>query len=66
MTLRGTDPESYITEYALAYEENTPKVSNHRPEMRAKRTTASAECVDRIGTGPPLARTEVIYADLGY
>ena len=23
-------------------------------------------CEDRIGTGPPRARTEVIYADLGY
>ena len=23
----GTDPESYITEYTLVYEENTPKVN---------------------------------------
>ena len=23
-------------------------------------------CEDRIGTGPPLARTEVVYVDLGY
>jgi len=24
------------------------------------------DCEDRTGTGPPLARTEVIYVDLGY
>jgi len=24
MALRGTDPESYITEYTLVYEDNTP------------------------------------------
>ena len=24
------------------------------------------ECEDRIGTGPPRARTDVIYVDLGY
>ena len=27
---------------------------------------AMASCEDRIGTGPPRARTEVIYVDLGY
>ena len=25
-----------------------------------------AKCEDRIGTGPPLARTEVVYEDLGH
>ena len=30
MMIRGTDPESYITECTLAYEENTPKIGNCR------------------------------------
>ena len=31
-----------------------------------KRTSPQPPCEDRIGTGPPRARTEVIYVDLGY
>jgi len=29
-------------------------------------TAAAQTCEDRLGTGPPRARTEVIYVDLGY
>ena len=33
---------------------------------RDLRTLHTRPCEDRIGTGPPRARTEVIYVDLGY
>jgi len=32
----------------------------------ADRTPYTQYCEDRVGTGPPRARTEVIYVDLGH
>ena len=37
-----------------------------RLSARANRTSSRGGGEDRIGTGPPRARTEVIYVDLGY
>ena len=34
--------------------------------LRAFIGPTAGGCEDRIGTGPPRARTEVIYVDLGY
>ena len=31
-----------------------------------ERGAGMTRCEERIGTGPPLARTQVIYVDLGY
>jgi len=39
--------------YAYRHDENCIKMPGY-------------SCEDRVGTGPPQARTEVIYVDLGY
>jgi len=40
--------------------------SGTESEQTATELVGRVQCEDRIGTGPPWARTEVIYVDLGY
>ena len=53
----GTDPST------LERDQSNPQNRPDTPET-GKESVAQPE--DRIGTGPPRARTEVVYVDLGY
>ena len=58
---RGGDPHRMSKRMPLT-------VDNDCTTLQQKQKMTCAEvgvCEDRIGTGPPRARTEVIYVDLG-
>jgi hypothetical protein len=66
---RNNDPLTRVDRQALVLG-GSAKV-NLRSESRPSGQTArfggiSGGCEDRIGTGPPRAKTEVIHVDLGY
>ena len=50
----------------LAWQATTSGVSRHTTTARLSSPPSAISFEDRIGTGPPRARTEVIYVDLGY
>jgi len=57
----------YITpSNTLAWQATTSGVSRHTTTARLSSPPSAISFEDRIGTGPPRARTEVIYVDLGY